>query len=171
MRVVERAMRFIDIANRWVAKPGRFVILLIMVLGSIEVMRRNLFSAPTLWTWDLNGMLLCVYVALGGGYTLLLDQHLRMDIFYARFSPRIKAIVDVVLSFLFFAFTCALLWYLGKQAAISILQKEHTVTAWEPPIYHLRVLIAVGCLLVLLQGIATFIRNFNSIFRQKGTAL
>lgn len=145
--------------------------LVVVLVGSVEVIGRDLFNSPTHWAWELNDMLLCLYIILAGGYTILVDGHVRMDIFYAKFSSRAKALVDLVLSFLFFAFVVVLLWYLSKLGWHSLLLREHATTIWHPPLYPIKLLLVVGILLVLLQGVATFIRNLSIVIKGGGGTL
>ena len=142
-------------------------VLIIVLLGSLEVLLRAAFRSPTHWVWETNQMLLCFYIALAGGYTILVDGHVRMDLFHAKFSFRVKALVDLALSFLFFAFVIVLLWYLSKLGWESLLIREHSISVWAPPIYPLKLIIAMAVLLVLLQGIAAFIRNAYTVIKGK----
>jgi len=164
-------VRFIDSSNQWAARIGIFAILVIMLVGSMEVVARGAFNSPTHWAWELNQMLLCFYIVLAGGYTVLVDGHVRMDIFYGKFSARVRALVNLALSFLFFAFVVILLWYLSKMGWYALTIREHAFSVWHPPLYPLKMLLPVAVLLVLLQGIATFIRNINTVIKGEGAAL
>jgi len=78
---------------------------------------RYFFNRPTIWVWEMNGFLLCVFVALGGGYTLLVRGHVRVDIVYDYLSTRSKAIMDLLTSFFIFLFLGILLWQATEQGA------------------------------------------------------
>ena len=164
MRFTGRILHFVDALNNWAAKVGIFLILILMCVGGYEVVMRSLLRRPTDWAWEFNGMVLAAYVALGGGYTWLNNGHVRMDIFYEKFPPRVKAVVDLVLSVLFFVFVGVLLWHATGLAWTSLLKREVSITAWGPPRYPIKMFLPVGIFLLLLQGIATFIRNLRIAF-------
>jgi len=168
LRVVRGFIHFVDSTNRGAARIGVGLILIVVLVGSLEVVLRDVFNNPTSWAWELNSMILCVYIVLSGGYTTLVDGHVRMDLIYHRLSPRGKALVDLFLSFLFFAFVGVLLWFLIKLGWQSLMIREHSFSMWAPPLYPAKLLLPVAVLLVLLQGIAIFIRNLNTVFRWNG---
>ena len=76
-----------------------------MLFGVYEVAARYFFNRPTIWVWELNGLLQCVFVALAGGYTLLVRGHVRVDVVYGHLSMRKKAILDLITSFFMFSFS------------------------------------------------------------------
>ena len=89
---------------------------------------RSFFSRPTNWAWEFNGMILAACIALGGGYTWLNKGHVRMDVFYEKFPPRAKAVVDLVLSVLFFCLCgCAVMACdrLGLEVAVKKRDEHH----------------------------------------------
>jgi len=129
-----------------------------MLTGVYEVAMRYFFNEPTIWVWETNGLLLCVFVALGGGYTLLIRGHVKVDIVYGLFSTRVKAIIDLVSSSFTFLFLGVLLWQGIQQGLLSLERLEHTQTMFRPPIYPFKLILVVGILLFLLQGVADFVR-------------
>jgi TRAP-type mannitol/chloroaromatic compound transport system permease small subunit len=87
-----------------------------------------------------------------------------MDVVYSRCSPRTKAILDLITAPIFFCFAATLLWTSGEIAWESIQELERSNSQWRPPIYPIKSLIPVAALLVLLQGVAKFVRDvFTSI--------
>lgn len=119
---------------------------------------RYFFNRPTIWVWEMNGLLLCVFVALGGGYTLLVRGHVRVDIVYDFLSPRAKAITDTVTSLFIFLFLSVLLWQGVEQGLLSLERLETTHTFFRPPIYPFKIILAIGTFLFLLQAVANFVR-------------
>ncbi|MBT4090791.1 MAG: TRAP transporter small permease subunit, partial [Deltaproteobacteria bacterium] len=123
----------------------------------------NLFNSPTIWAWEFSSMLLVIYIAIAGGYTMLMDGHIRMDLFYERFSPRKQAVIDIVFVFLFFFYMGMLTWHLSTIAGDSFSIKEHSFSAWAPPLYPIKILLPIATFMTLLQGVAKLIRDFNTI--------
>ena len=153
-----RVSHFVDSINKWVGNIICYLVLAIMLTGVYEVAMRYFFNRPTIWVWEINGFLLCVFVALGGGYTLLVRGHVRVDIVYDFLSTRVKAIMDLITSFFIFLFLGILLWQATEQGLLSLERLETTHTFFRPPIYPFKIILAIGTLLFLVQGVANFVR-------------
>lgn len=139
-----------------------------MVAGLLyEVIARYVFNAPTIWAYDLTYMLYGAHFIMGAAFLLSLGGHIRIDVFYNYLSPRGKAIMDLCgYLVLFFPVVAALLIYGTEYAIFSWSMGERTsISAWRPIIYPLKAIFALGILLLLLQGIATFIRNLRVAVR------
>ncbi|WP_353224131.1 TRAP transporter small permease subunit [Salinisphaera sp. C84B14] len=147
-----------DRIGRWLICYLPMVMFLLLV---IEVVARYVFAAPTIWASELAQMVFALYVILSGGYLLFHDSHVRVDVIYSRFSAKGKAIADIATSLLFFAFVLVLLkegWNVAE-GAVSRWESSHS--AWDPPIWPLKVAIPVGAGLLLLQGVAKLIRDIE----------
>lgn len=100
---------WIDVINEWVGRMVSFLIIPMTVITVIEVILRYVFSRPTLWAWDINMMILGAFTVMTGGYVLLKEGHVAMDVFVANLSLRVRAVIALVTSVLFFsasAFWC-----------------------------------------------------------------
>ena len=148
----------VDSISKWIGNIISYLVIAIMLTGVYEVAMRYFFNQPTIWVWEMNGFLLCVFVALGGGYTLLVHGHVRVDIVYDFFSPRAKAITDTVTSLFIFLFLSVLLWQGVEQGLLSLERLETTHTFFRPPIYPFKIILAIGTFLFLLQAVANFVR-------------
>lgn len=144
-----------------------YLALFMMITGVYEVVMRYFFNMPTTWVWELNGLLLSSYAALGGGYALITNTHVKVDIIYSRFSYRTKAIMDTFSFFFLFLFLGVLAWQTGKMSLHSVGNLEQSTTLFGPPIYPFKVVMAIGIFFFLLQGLALFIRNLHIAFTGK----
>lgn len=161
MGKTERLLGLIDNINEW---SGRIIGPLCLVMMAVlmwEITLRYFFNKPTIWAHELSGMLFGAYFILGGGYALRHQAHVNMDLFYSRLSPRGKALANLVGSLLFFIFCGLMLWKGVQMAWISLLARETTHSFWEPPWYPLKMTIPLGAFLILLQGLAWFIRSLT----------
>ncbi|MCV0396352.1 MAG: TRAP transporter small permease subunit [Rhizobiaceae bacterium] len=129
------------------------LVLVMFVLLFCEVLFRYLWRQPTVWTGELSQMLFGVYALLGGGYLLARGGHVNVDIVYGAFPPRVKASIDVFTSILFFLFVAVLLWQGLSLASDSIARWERSHSAWNPPIWPVKLAIPLAALLILLQGL------------------
>jgi TRAP-type mannitol/chloroaromatic compound transport system permease small subunit len=153
--VLRGITRLNDFIGRWVA----LLILVIFALLIAEIGFRYVLGAPMVWTGELTQMVFGVYAVLSGGYILAHGGHVNVDLIYTRFSPRGRAIIDVVTSALFFLFVGALLYFGSSLAYESMEFWEHSQSAWNPPIWPVKLMIPVGAFLILLQGFVKLARD------------
>jgi TRAP-type mannitol/chloroaromatic compound transport system permease small subunit len=108
--------------------------------------------------------------AIGTAWTLNKGIHVRVDILYSRLSHKIQGLVDIVLSLiLFFPFIIMTFIYSIKGAAFSWSTSERIISGyWNPPIYPLKTIIAIAYGLLLIQGMAGFVRT---VYRLRGEDL
>lgn len=124
-----------------------------------EIFMRYAFSKPTVWASESTVFACGLVYLLGGAWTLLQDKHVRIDMLYAKVSLRGRAALDCF-TYLFFALYIAVMLeattiYAYESAAL----RETTMSPWDPPIYPMKVAMAVALALLLLQGTAKFIRD------------
>ena len=170
-KVITAFCRWVDTANEWTGRVTSILFIFLTLYITAEVILRYVFNRPSIWTWDILIICLCVLVVFGGGYTLLHRGHVMVDVLAGRFSPRTRAIIDLVTSPLFFLAMAVLLWLAVEQAAHSIAIRDNLTSVWAPPIYPLRVAWAIGVALFLLQGIAKFIRDLATAFTGRPAVL
>lgn len=157
----------IDRINR---SAGRYVSLLILPLLAItviEVVARYFFNRPTIWAWDINVQLLCALAVLGAGFTYVERGHVVVDLVAVHFSARARALIDLITMLLFFFCIGSLVWKGAKLGLHSVATREVYTSIWNPPIYYIKMAIPLGALLLLLQGIAKFIRDFLTVISSK----
>ncbi len=158
---MERFVAIVDRINDLTGKLFSFVVLAATLGVVIEVVLRYAFNAPPVWGLELSIYLCGITYLMGGAYAELSNAHVRVDIIYDRWSPRIRAIIDLVTKPLFFFSVATVLW-LGSEWTFEAFVKGTTSgTPWSPPIWPIRSFIALGSLLLLLQGVATSIRDLN----------
>ena len=140
-----------------------------MVLITIQVFLRYVLGQPG----DVLPILMItagasLYV-LGWGYVYLHDRHVRVDVFYARWSPRTKAVIDVIGSLIWLLPWLALLAFIsGKWTLESYKTAEWwTLTYWRPPLWPMRATIFVGVVLLALQSLAQLYRSFYVLVRNR----
>lgn len=162
-------LRYTDFVN---AKFGWFVAFMMVPIIAImvyEIIMRYFFTASSLWAYEITLFMYGSYIALGGAYTLLVRGHVNVDVLWGRLPLRWRSIVDVVTSALFFLFVGVLFKESLEAAMESWAIMETTMTHWSPPYYPLRTSLPVACLLLLLQGLAKFIRDVHLAITGKET--
>ncbi len=162
-----KVLRVVDLLGEYAGKTFSYLVLVIIALETIEVFRRYVLSSPTTWSWELSTLLYGAHFIIGGAWVLKEGMHVRTDIIYARLSPKTQALIDVILYLVtFFIFAGVLTWTTVSKAIYSWTIKETTYTLWAPPLYPLKMVIAISFILLLLQGLAQWLRSL--IFLVKG---
>jgi len=161
MSTLKKCLQAIDFLNEWVARTVSWIVVLIIATTVYEVIMRYLFNAPTNWVFEFNYLIHGPYFLLLGAYVFGINGHVNVDIFYGRLSPRTRAIVDLFTMPLFFFFVLIMLIYGGRFALNALAFHEHLSSAWAPPIYPVKFVIPIAAFLLLLQGIARYIRNLH----------
>jgi TRAP-type mannitol/chloroaromatic compound transport system permease small subunit len=118
------------------------------------------FNKPTEWAYSISLFLTGAFFILGGGYALLYKSHVNMDVVYNRFPLKTRAIVDLFTSTLFFLFCGVLFWKSLGYVWNSLTILETTDYPPYFPIYPVKLTIPIAAFLILLQGLAKFIRDF-----------
>jgi TRAP-type mannitol/chloroaromatic compound transport system permease small subunit len=130
-----------------------------------EVVARHFFRAPTMWAYDVTYMLYGTHFMLGTAYTLMRVGHVRTDMLYQHWSVRRQNLIDAI-GYLFFFFPAmALLLYFGWQEAAHAwaIGEVSDASPWRPIIYPFKAVIPLTALLLLIQGVAEFLKSLYSI--------
>ena len=162
-----RFLSIVDAVSRKSGQAVSFLLIAAIIVITYEVVARRVFDAPTIWAHESTVQLLAVLYVVGGAYTLYVRGHISMDVLYVRFSPRTRAILDLITSLFFFLFCGVLLWQGTDTALVSVMRGEGSGTVWNPPIYFIRIAIPLGALLILFQGLAKFIRDFSIVVQRR----
>lgn len=167
MSVLIQFIKTVDWLSEKSGQIGKWFALVLVFAGSYEAISRHFFNAPTVWSYDTLCMAGGVIYMLGASYNYKYDAHTRVDIFYMRGTPKTKAIVNVICSlFLFFPLMIIMFKLAVAWAFKAWKIKEVMFTSfWYPPAAPYRTLFAVGLLLLILQGLARFIRDLYLIIR------
>lgn len=160
-------LRAIDTINEWVGNIVAWLIIPMVFIAVYEVILRYVFNRPTIWAWEINLWLMAALSILLGGYILLKGEHVVVDAVVRHLPPRARAIVDLVTSVVFFISIGVLLWASASQAWQSISVGEVSGTILKGPIYVIKMAWPIGASLLLLQGLAKFLRDLITVIRPK----
>jgi TRAP-type mannitol/chloroaromatic compound transport system permease small subunit len=161
-------VRWVDAVNRLVGRAMMYLIFLMIGILLWSSISRGLFDISYIWSVEMAQFMLTAYYILGGGYSMQLDSHVRMDLFYSRWSPRTQALADAVTTgFLLFYIMFLLVGGIsGTIYAIEYNQKNYST--WAPPLAPIKIIMCIGIILMLLQVIAVF---FKDVARARGEPL
>lgn len=149
------------------AEVSSLLMVVLVVLVCYEVVRRYFFNAPTIWGLELTTFIFGVHFVMGYGYTELFDGHVRVDIFSSRFPQKIQDILYIVLTIgITIPLVTLLAIWAWDNAIISTRILEDLSSAWAPPIWPVKLLMALGFTFLFLQVLSNLIKRFLT-FGQK----
>jgi TRAP-type mannitol/chloroaromatic compound transport system permease small subunit len=157
---VQSLLLFVDRLSTWVGQVFSWLIVGLTVLISWEVFSRYVLDHPHAWAFDVMIIMYGTLFMMAGAYTLSKNGHVRGDVLYSFFSPRVQAGIDLTLYIVFFIpGVIALAWAGYTYAAESWAINEHSsITSEGPAIYPFKTVIPVAGALLLLQGIVEIVR-------------
>ena len=132
-----------------------------------EVIARYVFNSPTNWVHESMFLMYGMQYMLCGAYAYREDQHVRVDVIYTQFSPRGKAIADIITSFFFFIFIGVMFWTSWRFAADAIANDEHSFTEWGIQYWPVKLMMPIGAALLFIQGISKLIKDV--VFLTRGS--
>jgi TRAP-type mannitol/chloroaromatic compound transport system permease small subunit len=160
--------RGIDAVNGFVGRAGRSLTLLMVLVTTVDVVMRYVFRTSFVFVQELEWHLFAVLFLIVAGYAHLKRDHVRVDIFYARMSPRGRAVVDLVCGVLFLFPTCFLLVWTSMpfvKASVAVLEGSPD-PGGLPARYLLKIAIPVSFALLALQGMSELIKNFDALSQE-----
>jgi TRAP-type mannitol/chloroaromatic compound transport system permease small subunit len=157
---MQKLLLFVDRVSTWVGHAFSWLIVVLTLQVTWEVFSRYALDAPHAWAFDVMAMLYGTLFMMAGAYTLAANGHVRGDVLYGFFTPRVQASIDLTLYILFFIpGVVALVWAGYYYAADSWRINEHSnVTADGPPIYPFKTVIPLAGAMLLAQGVVEIIR-------------
>ena len=159
-----RLIFYIDSLSAWVGKAFAWCILLLTFAVAYEVFVRYALRDPTSWAFDMSYMMYGSLFMMGGAYTLSRDGHVRGDVLYRLWKPKIQATVEMTLYFLFFFPGIIAFIYAGTDYALESWSYNYgsgEVSINSPanvPISQFKTVLPIAAGLLFLQRIAQVCR-------------
>jgi TRAP-type mannitol/chloroaromatic compound transport system permease small subunit len=150
----------VDKVSTWIGQAFSWLIVTLTLLISWEVFSRYALDNPHAWAFDIMIQMYGTLFMMAGAYTLAKNGHVRGDVLYGFFPPRLQAGLDLTLYIVFFIpGVIALAWAGYNYAADSWAISEHSsITADGPALYPFKTIIPVAGAFILVQGIVEIIR-------------
>jgi TRAP-type mannitol/chloroaromatic compound transport system permease small subunit len=139
----------------------------IFVAMVYEIVARKVFSAPTVWAFDVSRMLYGAMFMLGAGYALARGDHIRADFLYRGLSERTQGRVDLALYLVFF-FPGLLIffWTAADYAWTAVERGERGMdTSWMPLLGPIKSALPFGILFLLIQGVSEVLKCWYAATR------
>jgi len=166
-KAVKIFVNTVESVNTYVGKFSMYLVFAMIGILLYEPITRNLFGISSIWAVEMAQFTMAAYYLLGGGYSMMLKGHVRMDLLYGRWSDKKKAKVDTITG-LFMIFYLVFLLY-GSYSSIeyAVMYGQKNRSAWAPYMAPIKIVMGIGVLLMLLQAIATFFRDIATARGEK----
>jgi TRAP-type mannitol/chloroaromatic compound transport system permease small subunit len=162
---MKKLLLAIDWISIWAGKIFSIPLFIVDFIILYEIIARYFFKAPTQWASETMIIGCALSYVMGGAWAMYSDKHIKVGLIYDNLPPRGKAILDAI-TFLFFILYLGLFfWAVAKFSWESIQLKETSGSAWNAPVYPIKTVLTIGVLLLILQGIAKFIRDLHFIIK------
>lgn len=150
----------IDGLNRFV---GRWVIWLILAstaISAINAVIRKAFNYSSNAFLEVQWYLFAASFMLAAGYTLLNNEHVRIDVVVGRFSRRVQTWIDVFGFLVFLLPLCAVVLYLGVPFFLQALRSgEMSSNAGGLILWPVYLMMPLGFALLMMQGLSELIKR------------
>ena len=159
----------IDSISAGIGKAAAWLILPNVLALVYEFIARYVIGSPTIWSYEVTYFLYGSHFLLGAAYALSIKAHIRIDIFYQRFSPRLQAIIEIIGYLVFFFPAVGLLVYAGAEFTIQSFEmgEKSGLSPWRPYLYPYKAIILSAIFFLFLQGIGEFIKNLELARKRK----
>lgn len=167
MRFLLGFSRAVDLITTWLAYIMFWTSFVMVLIGTFNVVTRYIGRSLgvslggtlyiTLQTYAYNLIFL-----LGAAYVLRRDAHVRVDILYSSYSPKVKAWIDIIFTFVFLIPFCALGIFLSQSyVASSWRQGEINLNAAGIAVYPIKTVIVIAFALLILQGLSEVVKKID----------
>ena len=161
-------LQALEKVSEWSGRVFIWLIVPLTALVVFEVISRRIFNAPHIWATEVTDYIYGPHFMLAGAYTLLHRGHVSVEVIYERFSPKLKSIFDCFTHLIFFFPFILIVIYQGivfAHTSWSIGETSESAALTIVPL--VKTAIPVAFLLILIQGLANFIRSAHHIVKGK----
>jgi TRAP-type mannitol/chloroaromatic compound transport system permease small subunit len=166
---VRSIVRACDRMSEGSGKAASWLVWPLMLTITYEVICRYALNAPTVWAYDMAYMIGGSMMALGMGYVLQERGHVRVDVLYDLLPQRLRLLLDLTFTAVFFfPITVSFVYLSWQYALLAWVRGERSgYGIWEPTLIPFRAVVLVAWTILFLAGIAWFIRTLVALVRGK----
>ena len=156
--------RGIDWFNTHLAVVANWLVLLAALISAGNAGSRYLFSESSNGWLEIQWYMFAGMVLLGGPYTLKMNEHVRVDLFYGLASERTRIWIDIVGGLLFLLPICVILtyftwpWFVESWTINEASSNAGGLVRWP-----VKLLLPVGFFLMAMQGVSEIIKRVAAL--------
>jgi TRAP-type mannitol/chloroaromatic compound transport system permease small subunit len=160
MQGMLKAARLIDALNARVGRTVYWLVLVMVLVSAGNAIVRKVFNWSSNSLLEAQWYLFSAVFLLCAGYTLLRNEHVRIDIIVGRFSPKTQAWIDIF-GTIFFLLPMAtlIMWLSWPYFLRAYTQHEISGSAGGLVLWPARLLLPIGFALLVLQGLSELMKR------------
>lgn len=168
---INSIIQFVDTLNEWAGKFVSWLTLLLVFLVCYNVISREFFKEADAWRGELEWHIFALIFILGAGYAFKHNRHVRVDLFYAKYSDVDKAWINLVGALVFLIPWCLLIIYYSWGFAMGSYEIDEISPNPNGLRYRylIKFSIPLGFSLLLLQAIGNLAKSIQTIRQRKET--
>jgi TRAP-type mannitol/chloroaromatic compound transport system permease small subunit len=152
--------RLIDTINDRLGRAAAWLVLVAVLISSGNAVLRKAFGFSSNAFLEMQWYLFAAVFLIGGGFTLLRQEHVRIDLIYNRFSRRTQIYIDIFGTLFFLLPFALLLTWLSWPFFLGAWQSgEHSPNAGGLLLWPVKLLIPIGFALLSAQGLSEIIKR------------
>ena len=168
-KIIKYYVNIIDYISEKTGRATMYLVFVMMFILILSFVTRNIINIPLIWIIEMAQFVMTAYYLLGGGYSMLTDDHVRMDLIYSKLKDRTKAILDSITSVFLITYIVILLIGSISSLTYTIETNQRLFTAWAPYVWPIKSIMTFGILLMLFQSIAIFFKDLSKVLNRELT--
>jgi TRAP-type mannitol/chloroaromatic compound transport system permease small subunit len=154
--------------NQWIGDKTSWLSLILVILICVDVLFRYIFDHTQTWIIELEWHIFSLMFLFGASYAFLANEHVRVDVYYSRYTKRSKAIFDLIFTLLLLIPWCIVIIKTSFNYGLNsfYMNEGSPNPGGLPARYIIKFSICIGFALLLFQAIAFVLQQFKLIKNQ-----
>ena len=165
--IIKYYVKTIDFISLKTGRATMYLFFVMMFILILSFVTRNIINIPLIWIIEMAQFVMTGYYLLGGGYSMLTDDHVRMDLIYSKLKDKTKALLDSLTSVFLIFYLVVLLIGSISSLTYTLETNQRLFTAWAPYVWPIKSIMTFGILLMLLQSIAIFFKDIAKVLNRE----
>ena len=165
--IIKYYVKTIDFISLKTGRATMYLVFVMMFILILSFVTRNIINIPLIWIIEMAQFVMTGYYLLGGGYSMLTDDHVRMDLIYGKLKDKTKALLDSLTSVFLIFYLVVLLIGSISSLTYTLETNQRLFTAWAPYVWPIKSIMTFGILLMLLQSIAIFFKDIAKVLNRE----
>ena len=156
--------RLIDRGTEWIGRWLAWLVLAAVLISAINAAVRKAFNTSSNAYLAIQWYLFAAVFLLAAGYTMLRQEHVKIDVISGRFSKRTQIWIDIAGDVLFLLPAAALIGWMSWPIFLNSYQiGEHSPNAGGLLRWPIKLVVPLGCLLLFLQGLSELVKRAGAL--------
>jgi TRAP-type mannitol/chloroaromatic compound transport system permease small subunit len=156
------ATRVIDVVNTWIGKRLSWLIIAAVIVSAVNATVRKVFDTSSNAWLELQWLLFSIVFLLCSPWTLLSNEHIRIDIVNNLLPQRVRDIIDVIgHAFFLLPLTVVMIVTSVPFFINSFEINEQSTNAGGLPQWPAKALIMIAFTLLFIQGLSELVKRIS----------